>query len=113
MCLDEMFTKMTGRRLAYTCTGKPTAGIFGMAQHRIQTQLAAAGGTGRVDTIYMIGDNPRSDIRGANAMGTPWVSVLVRTGNFSGEVNDDIDPAQLVLPDAPAAVDHILHRHRQ
>ena len=108
-----MFAKMTGRRLAYTCTGKPTAGIFGMAQHLIQSQLTATGHTGDVDTIYMIGDNPRSDIRGANAMGTPWVSVLVRTGNFRGAVNDDIDPAQLVVSDAPAAVDHILQRHRQ
>lgn len=110
LCLDTMFTKMTGRQLVYTCTGKPSAGIFAMAQQLIQAQMPE--NLSQVDTIYMIGDNPRSDIRGANAMGTPWVSVLVRTGNFRGAVNDDTDPAQLVLSDAAAAVDHILSCHR-
>lgn len=35
-----------------------------------------------VGEIFMIGDNPASDIRGANAKG--WVSILVKSGVFSG-----------------------------
>ena len=35
------------------------------------------------DTVYMVGDNPASDIRGANRMGAPWESVLVLTGKSS------------------------------
>lgn len=30
--------------------------------------------------IYAVGDNPAADVRGANAAGAPWVSVLVHTG---------------------------------
>ena len=39
-----------------------------------------------IGNIYMIGDNPKSDIRGANNAG--WKSILVRTGVFKGETND-------------------------
>jgi ribonucleotide monophosphatase NagD (HAD superfamily) len=42
----------------------------------------------------MIGDNPKSDIRGANSAG--WSSILVRTGVFKGE-NDEEDPAKYVV----------------
>lgn len=38
--------------------------------------------------VYMIGDNPESDIRGANVyqspFGTDWTSVLVRSGVYDG-----------------------------
>lgn len=44
----------------------------------------------------MIGDNPKSDIRGANNIG--WISILVRTGIFKGE-NDIVDPATYVVDD--------------
>jgi len=33
--------------------------------------------------IYMIGDNPKSDIAGANAKG--WTSILVRSGVFNAK----------------------------
>ncbi|KAI1276443.1 HAD-like domain-containing protein [Xylaria sp. FL0933] len=42
-----------------------------------------------LDRVYMIGDNPESDIRGANEYrsphGTEWASILVRTGVWSKE----------------------------
>lgn len=49
---------------------------------------------------FGIGDNPKSDIRGANGAGGHWRSVLVRTGVFQdpGE-NDNEDPADFVLRD--------------
>ena len=40
-----------------------------------------------------IGDNPKSDIRGANGFGGIWKSVLVRSGIFQGKENDEEDPA--------------------
>ena len=47
--------------------------------------------------VYAIGDNPLSDIKGANDMG--WFSILVRTGCFqSVEDNDRTNPAKLVCP---------------
>lgn len=34
-------------------------------------------------SIFAVGDNPAADVRGANARGPPWVSVLVQTGRWS------------------------------
>jgi HAD superfamily hydrolase (TIGR01450 family) len=62
--------------------------------------------------IFMVGDNPRADVRGARRAGAPWVSALVRTGVFSGADNDATDPADLVVADARAAVEAALHRGR-
>lgn len=45
----------------------------------------------------MIGDNPASDIRGANEKG--WESILVRSGVFRGEDNDKIDKGKYVVDD--------------
>jgi ribonucleotide monophosphatase NagD (HAD superfamily) len=45
----------------------------------------------------MVGDNPKSDIAGANAF--KWESILVRTGVFRGKYNDDEHPATVVVPD--------------
>ena len=61
--------------------------------------------------IYAIGDNPAADVRGANAAGAPWVSVLVtQTGVATRD--SPHDPAQVVVPDVEAAVDAALHRAR-
>jgi HAD superfamily hydrolase (TIGR01450 family) len=70
--------------------------------------------------IFMVGDNPRADVRGARRAGAPWSSVLVRTGVFGGgggggsppPENDPNDPADVVVPDVRAAVEAALHRAR-
>ena len=53
----------------------------------------------------MIGDNPKSDIDGANRKG--WVSILVKTGIFKGEDNDEEHPATHVVEDMNEAVNLI------
>jgi len=55
-------------------------------------------------------DNPPSDIQGANNMGEPWESCLVRTGNFHGAENDKTFPAKHVLQDAYTVVTTMLVR---
>lgn len=51
----------------------------------------------------MVGDNPLSDIKGANAVG--WKTVLVRTGMFnSPDENDSQNPANLVVENVTVAV---------
>jgi len=50
----------------------------------------------------MIGDNPKSDIRGANQKG--WISILVRSGIFNGPQNDEKDPATYVVDDFEEAI---------
>ncbi len=56
-----------------------------------------------------IQDNPPSDIQGANNMGAPWQSCLVRTGNFHGvHHNDETYPAQHVMEDMWTVVNTML-----
>jgi HAD superfamily hydrolase (TIGR01456 family) len=64
----------------------------------------------RFDRIFMVGDNPRADIKGANDAGAPWHSILVRTGVFSGPPgsNDPTNPAKDVVQGIKDAVDIVL-----
>ena len=61
-------------------------------------------------TYFGIGDNPLSDIKGANDAGPHWRSILVRTGMFSDAklINDAANPADAVCDDIGAAVEYIL-----
>ena len=73
---------------------------FDYAQATLGALAEESGRT--VDKIYMIGDNPHTDIKGANeakAGGAPWESVLVKTGIFqdaAGTGNHPQHPASLV-----------------
>ncbi|KJK75137.1 hypothetical protein H634G_09483 [Metarhizium anisopliae BRIP 53293] len=82
-----------GAELHYNALGKPSQFTYDYAHTRLlQYYSTMEGGRevgGRKDAtplrrVYMIGDNPESDIRGANEYcpedGTEWVSILVRTG---------------------------------
>lgn len=65
-----------------------------------------------VTRFYGIGDNPKSDIRGANNAGCNWRSLLVRTGLFQdadGTGNDAEDPADAVFPSVLEAVEFIIN----
>jgi ribonucleotide monophosphatase NagD (HAD superfamily) len=58
--------------------------------------------------IYAVGDNPAADVRGANAAGAPWVSVLVKTGVADRDCS--VDSAQASTPALPA---HALYAYCQ
>jgi len=62
--------------------------------------------------IYCVGDNPCSDIRGANRAGLPFTSVLVKTGVFKGPGNCPRDPAMICVHDVLSAVEAALHKTR-
>lgn len=81
--------------------GKPHQLTYAFAERRLLAQRAAAFGsadqTGKtclpatpLRSVYMIGDNPASDIAGGNAydghsaVGAAWRSLLVRTGVYDG-----------------------------
>ncbi|XXH02368.1 Cu-binding protein [Hypoxylon texense] len=120
--------------LRRTVIGKPHARTYGFAErvldaHRRAILLGAdptngnLGGSSEegkreVDplrTVYMVGDNPASDIRGANEYaspaGTRWTSVLVRTGVWNPERGGA--PAyepEVIVDDVRAAVAWALER---
>ncbi|KAI0024203.1 HAD-superfamily hydrolase [Xylariomycetidae sp. FL0641] len=83
--LRGIWTAATGGErgpLQYTLFGKPTEATYGYAERALQALVD--GNDGSIDTVYMVGDNPQSDIVGANSFesrcGYRWKSVLVETG---------------------------------
>jgi ribonucleotide monophosphatase NagD (HAD superfamily) len=47
--------------------------------------------------FFMVGDNPRADICGANR--AQWASFLTQTGVHHGDQNDITNPATVVVKD--------------
>jgi ribonucleotide monophosphatase NagD (HAD superfamily) len=45
--------------------------------------------------FFMVGDNPRADIKGANSVS--WASFLTKTGVHQGNENDSLNPATMVV----------------
>lgn len=109
-----------GERLKQQIAGKPTVTTYRYAD-RVLGRLVQGGGAGGLRTVYMVGDNPSSDIEGANRYtalkngGAEWVGVLVETGVWrAGKFGD----AQLqrgkrpskIVGDVKAAVKAALER---
>jgi ribonucleotide monophosphatase NagD (HAD superfamily) len=130
-CLRHLFHLLTGSELVVKEYGKPLKVTYDYALQTLNLWRATAGagagaGTGAgaaevtaaavaglrpLRRVFMVGDNPKADIRGANAAGDPWTSVLVQTGVFKpapGQPNDPVDPAALVVPSIVEAVDAII-----
>ncbi|KAF1859492.1 hypothetical protein Lal_00010076 [Lupinus albus] len=99
--------------LEYASFGKPHPSVFKNAEIVIQQLVPQIHGdpynnAQNLKTLYMIGDNPVVDIRGARQTGHPWFSILTRTGVFKGKGNHDKFPADLVVDTVEEAVDYIL-----
>jgi HAD superfamily hydrolase (TIGR01456 family) len=114
VALEAVFKAVTGTNLQFTQFGKPSAATYEYAENVINSQLPP--GTPKIETFYGIGDNPASDIRGANNR-DGWKSVLVRTGVFPHREddweNDPNDPADIVEEDVWEAVDRIIRENEK
>lgn len=96
--LEDLFTRTTGHKLEKTLFGKPQRTSFAFAESLIDAQHED------VERIYMVGDNPTTDIRGANEAGGRWKSVLTLTGMHNGPDNHDDHPAYEVVDDVAQAL---------
>jgi ribonucleotide monophosphatase NagD (HAD superfamily) len=101
----QRYEQQTGQRLTITCYGKPTPLTYEFAETRLN-QLLAQTPYSSLSRIFMIGDNPASDIQGANNRGGIWTSVLVRTGVFQNGTNDSRFPAHCVVEHVGEALDY-------
>ncbi|OLN96394.1 hypothetical protein CCHL11_00702 [Colletotrichum chlorophyti] len=108
-----------GTELQRTVFGKPFATTYQYAErvlnaHRLA--LLGKGGKAKVaplKTVYMVGDNPESDIRGANDYSnekTEWASLLVKTGVWSQERGAPTHKPKMIVDDVKAAVEWALER---
>ncbi|OCH89028.1 HAD-superfamily hydrolase [Obba rivulosa] len=78
---QAVFKALTGAEYPYTQYGKPTRATYKFAEQMLRDHLQELYGPVReLPQIYMVGDNPESDIAGANAAG--WSSILVHTGVY-------------------------------
>ena len=107
--LSTLWREVMGSELNITQYGKPSAATFTFARQQLSRWASRAAPTPSASiqfgSIFHIGDNPRADVRGANAAGAPWRSVLVRSGVFTGAINDVVDPAQYVVEGVGEAID--------
>ncbi|NXG22292.1 HDHD5 hydrolase, partial [Grallaria varia] len=67
LCLESIYKKMTGRELRYEALiGKPSTVTYRYAEYLIQQQAGKQGWKAPIRRLYAVGDNPMSDVCGAN-----------------------------------------------
>ncbi|KAK8677287.1 hypothetical protein V6N13_142834 [Hibiscus sabdariffa] len=104
IALESVFNRTSPKSLEYVTYGKPNPFVFKNAEI-ILSQLRSScqnhsennevPGSQPFKTLYMIGDNPSVDVKGAQQAGHPWFSILTRTGVFRGKDNHTEFPADL------------------
>jgi HAD superfamily hydrolase (TIGR01456 family) len=108
--LEGVWAALTGGEkngvaLRKVVMGKPHKPTYEFAEkrliaHRRQLLSPSDGKLGHLKRVYMVGDNPESDILGGNSYksphGTDWVSVLVQTGVYVKGTTPAHAPRQIV-----------------
>lgn len=94
-----------GVQLQKIVMGKPHRPTYEFAEkrliaHRKDLLRAYDGAVGNLRRVYMVGDNPESDILGGNSYqsphGTDWASILVSTGVYVAGTTPNHVPDQIV-----------------
>ncbi|XP_010693096.2 uncharacterized protein YKR070W [Beta vulgaris subsp. vulgaris] len=118
IALESIYNRIHHTQLKYTIFGKPEPIAFKNAE-AILRQLhchmdldfhVKDNQSNYFRALYMVGDNPSVDIKGARQAGNPWIPVLTRTGMFQGQGNHKEHPADLVMDTVEDAVDYILEK---
>ncbi len=92
IALEAIYKSLTGFELERVVYGKPELATYKFADEVMSSWMDTIHNEERLPkNVYMIGDNPQSDIVGGNMYG--WNTCLVRTGVYQGEGNDDENPA--------------------
>ncbi|KAM5583898.1 hypothetical protein ABKV19_003665 [Rosa sericea] len=121
IALESIFNRIHPHALEYTTFGKPNSFVFKNAELVLKQLVSSVhdnaqvakheiAGSHQFKTLYMVGDNPVVDIKGARQAGHPWFSILTRTGVFKGKENHDEFPADLVVDTVEEAVDYVLKK---
>lgn len=101
--VEAMYKVLTGVDLERVVYGKPERATYTYADEVLKSWMDEIHNEHKLPkNIYMIGDNPASDIVGGNMYG--WNTCLVRTGVFQGKEgeNDRENPANF------GVFDHVL-----
>ena len=88
IAIEAMYKSLTGGDLERVVYGKPELATYKYADEVIKQWMNEIHNEHTLpENIYMVGDNPQSDICGGNMYG--WNTCLVRTGVFQGGPNDN------------------------
>ncbi|KAH6655715.1 HAD-like domain-containing protein [Truncatella angustata] len=104
-------------KLEYIVIGKPTEAAYEYGEKTLyayNNSLSEKSGMARrIKTVYMIGDNPESDVRGANTfksrIGAEWKSILVESGVYEPGTKPTYEPT-FIAKDVRDAVTQVLVR---
>ncbi|GAB4854898.1 hypothetical protein Ancab_023485 [Ancistrocladus abbreviatus] len=119
IALQNIFNSVHHNPLQYKAFGKPNPIVFKNAESVLRSLISSGCENDEhprdttshsFGALYMIGDNPSVDIKGARQAGHPWISILTRTGVFRGKENHEEFPADLVVDTVEEAVDSILKK---
>nr|GAT57724.1 predicted protein [Mycena chlorophos] len=103
-----VFKALTGAEYPHVQVGKPSEATYEFAAKVLHQRIEQLDGPHAPSRrIYMVGDNPESDIAGANA--AHWESILVRTGVFEAGTTPRHRPTHEV-EDVEEAVQWAIHR---
>ncbi|PLN86513.1 HAD-superfamily hydrolase [Aspergillus taichungensis] len=94
IAVEAQYKALTGMDLERVVYGKPERATYVCADEVLRSWMQEIHNEKRLpQNIYMVGDNPQSDIIGGNLYG--WNTCLVRTGVFQGPKgsNDPHNPA--------------------
>lgn len=98
-----------GVELRKIVVGKPYHRTYAFAERQLMRNRSKIFGSQAdrpLRKVFMIGDNPESDIRGANSyrseQGSKWISILVRSGVYSG--GEPTWPPKVIVEDVYDAV---------
>ncbi|KAJ5133621.1 hypothetical protein N7448_001358 [Penicillium atrosanguineum] len=103
IAIEAQYKAATGVELERIVYGKPERATYTYADEVLKNWMEEIHNESRLPkNVYMIGDNPQSDIVGGNMYG--WNTCLVRTGVFQGKEgeNDTNNPANF------GVYDHVL-----
>jgi len=110
-CLEALYYECTGSQVLCVHFGKPHLIQFQYVERMLDQLNQNNGNNEKLSRFYMIGDNPETDIRGANNAGKNWRSVLVKTGIYKHEKTklQNILPT-IITDDVSTAIDEILEQ---
>ena len=135
LAFQTLYKAYTGMAPVITHFGKPTALPFKsshlshhglcltcllltlhcrLVETLLQEQGESLNGEKRpLEQIFMVGDNPAADVRGARNAGAPWIAVLVETGVFHtsslhANATAAADPADRIAKDVLNFIDTVL-----
>lgn len=110
--VEAMYKAVTGVEMERVVYGKPERATYTFADEVLKSWMEQIHGEYKLpQNIYMVGDNPASDIIGGNMYG--WNTCLVRTGVFQGKEgeNDPNSPANFgVFDNVLEAVKTVLRK---